>query len=77
MKEAMEAMIKFGFNILKLNRLYLRVITSNERSIKLAERFGFNKEGMMPKDHLTFTEQLVNVYQYGMTREDYNKVFVE
>ena len=44
MNEAVESMIKFGFNILKLNRLFLRVITTNERSIKLAERFGFKKK---------------------------------
>ncbi len=75
MSEVVEYMIKFGFNILKLNRLFLRVITSNYRSIKLCERFGFKKEGEMPKDHLTFTEQLVDVYQYGMTRGDFNKRF--
>ena len=75
MSEAVVSMIKFGFDILKLNRLFLRSIVSNERSIKIAEKFGFKLEGCMSKDHLTFDEQLVDVYHYGMTREDFNKSF--
>ncbi len=75
MSEAVVSMIKFGFDILKLNRLFLRVIVSNERSITIAEKFGFKREGCMAKDHLTFDEQLVDVYHYGMTGEDFNKIF--
>ncbi len=75
MSEAVEAIIKFSFNILNFNRLYLRTVTTNERSIKLAEKFGFKREGLMPKDHRTFDDNLVDVIQFGMTKEDFINFF--
>jgi ribosomal-protein-serine acetyltransferase len=72
MTEALTAIIKFSFENLSLNRLFLRVLTSNIRSYELAERCGFSREGTLRKDHKTYDGGLVDLYYYGITRDDYN-----
>ncbi len=42
MTEALTAIIKFSFENLSMNRLFLRVMTNNNRSYELAERRGFS-----------------------------------
>jgi ribosomal-protein-alanine N-acetyltransferase len=75
MTEALTAIIKFSFENLSMNRLFLRVITVNTRSYELAERCGFSREGILRKDHKTYEGDLVDLYYYGMTREDYKKFY--
>ncbi len=59
MKEVLISVIKFCFDELKMNRLYARVMTNNERSFKLVERCGFIKEGNLRIDHRTYDGKLV------------------
>jgi RimJ/RimL family protein N-acetyltransferase len=73
MAEALKEIIKFSFENLSFNRLFLRVLTNNIRSFKLAEKCGFLREGLLRKDHKTFIGELVDLYYYGLTREDYIK----
>lgn len=73
MTEALAAVIKFSFENLTMNRLFLRIMTDNIRSFELAERCGFSKEGILRKDHKTYDGKLVDLFYYGMTREDYKK----
>ena len=75
MTEALTAIIKFSFENLSMNRLYLRVITTNKKSYNLAERCGFSREGILRKDHKIYNGELVDLYYYGMTKEDYKKFF--
>ncbi|MFZ0454271.1 MAG: GNAT family protein [Ignavibacteriaceae bacterium] len=77
MTEALTAIIKFSFEKLSLSRLFLRVMTNNIRSYELAERCGFSREGILRKDHKTYEGELVDLYYYGMTREDYKKFLDE
>ncbi len=74
MKEALNKIIEFCFEELKMYRLFLRVMTSNESSYKIAEGLGFIREGILRKDHRTFDGRLVDLYYYGMTYEDYKKL---
>ncbi len=39
-------LIAYGFKYLKLNRIAMKIIPSNERSLRIAERLGFQKEGV-------------------------------
>ncbi len=71
MKEVLTALVKFCFEELEMNRIFVRVLTGNERSYKLAERCGFTKEGTMRKDHRTFDGDLVDLFYYGLTIDDY------
>lgn len=74
MTEALTAVIRFSFENLSMNRLFLRVMTANNRSYNLAERCGFLREGILRKDHKTYEGELVDLYYYGITREDYEKL---
>ncbi len=75
MTEALTVIIKFSFENLSMNRLFLRVMTNNNRSYELAERCGFSREGILRKDHKTYEGELVDLYYYGMTSEDFKKFY--
>lgn len=74
MTEALIAIIKFSFENLFMNRIFLRIMTDNIRSYELAERCGFSREGILRRDHKTYDGKLVDLFYYGMTREDYKKL---
>lgn len=48
--KAAKLMIKYGFEVLDLHRIYLRVLEGNERAIKSYEKVGFVKEGFLRDD---------------------------
>jgi RimJ/RimL family protein N-acetyltransferase len=45
--------LKACFDLLGLNKVFLRTIVGNDRSTRLAERFGFIKEGVLREEFLT------------------------
>jgi ribosomal-protein-alanine N-acetyltransferase len=47
MSEALRALIRFGFNEMRLNRIEASTDPQNLRSIRLIERCGFRKEGVL------------------------------
>lgn len=49
MLEAMRAVIGFGFENMALNRLEIWTSSANVRSLRLAERLGFTREGTLRK----------------------------
>ncbi|WP_442600128.1 GNAT family N-acetyltransferase [Neobacillus sp. D3-1R] len=53
---AMKEMLHFGFNELKLNKIWLRVEVDNEKAIKSYKRIGFIEEGILRQDRLRNTE---------------------
>ncbi|MDB5262880.1 MAG: family acetyltransferase [Adhaeribacter sp.] len=70
--EALQALIRFAFKQLSVNKLYLRCALQNQRSAELAERCGFRREGLIRQDFRDNTRQLIDVYYYGLTRSEYN-----
>jgi ribosomal-protein-alanine N-acetyltransferase len=63
MQDAVKSLTQFGFETLKLHRLEAACIPSNERSIKVLEKTGFTREGLLKsylkingewQDHLLF-----------------------
>jgi UDP-4-amino-4,6-dideoxy-N-acetyl-beta-L-altrosamine N-acetyltransferase len=46
-KEAMQLIINYAFNSLNLRKISLEVISSNKATIKLYEKMGFEKEGIL------------------------------
>jgi ribosomal-protein-serine acetyltransferase len=71
-KEALRLIIKFCFDHLHTQKLFIRTTPSNTRSGKLAESCGFRNEGIIRKDFLTYNKTLSDVVYYGMTAEDYH-----
>lgn len=49
MKEGLEAAIKFVFDNLKLHRIEANIMPENLNSLKLAEKLGFENEGLSKK----------------------------
>jgi [ribosomal protein S5]-alanine N-acetyltransferase len=63
MQDAVKTLTAFGFETLKLHRLEAACIPSNERSIRVLEKTGFQREGLLKsylkingewQDHLLF-----------------------
>jgi len=49
--EAMELILKHGFETLNLNRIYLRVYEDNLRAIRVYKKTGFKQEGNLRQAH--------------------------
>jgi ribosomal-protein-alanine N-acetyltransferase len=65
------ALIRFGFEELHLNKVFIRSAIDNRRSYALAERCGFQREGLMHQDFRDYQQNLVDIYYYGLTRQHY------
>ncbi len=44
-RDALETLIRFGFQQLNLHRIYLRVFVENKRAVHMYEKVGFRQEG--------------------------------
>ena len=49
-RETMRLMLRYGFNQMNLNRIYLRVHANNPRGIRAYEHAGFVHEGVLRQD---------------------------
>jgi [ribosomal protein S5]-alanine N-acetyltransferase len=49
MREALELVLRYAFDDLRLHRLQAAIQPGNERSIALARGAGFRKEGFAPR----------------------------
>lgn len=73
--EALQAILKFAFDTLALNKVYMRCTASNLCFGELAEDIGFQKEGVMRSDYKgADSDELLDLIYYGMTRSDYEHV---
>lgn len=73
--EALRAVTTFAFEKLEVNKLYIRCALQNKRSYELAERCGYQREGLIRHDFRDHTRQLIDVYYYGITRSDYRTFY--
>ncbi|MEG0034725.1 GNAT family N-acetyltransferase [Anaerorhabdus sp.] len=48
--KATKAIVEYGFNVLKLNKIFLNVDSENKSAIKLYEKVGFKQEGHFVED---------------------------
>ena len=51
MTEANREVIDFGFRTLELNRIEATVVDDNERSLRVLEKLGFRREGLLREHH--------------------------
>lgn len=71
MTEAIHALTRFTFQVLRANRLEIRCDTTNNRSKKLAERLGFQLEGTLHNHRLDpHTKALSDTLIYARTTLD-------
>ena len=70
--EALEAVIGFAFNKLKLRRLEASVFSGNPSSGKLLEKFGFKLEGLKREARVSAAYSKVrDELIYGLLKDDY------
>ncbi|WP_010229015.1 GNAT family N-acetyltransferase [Gillisia marina] len=70
--EALNEVIHFGFNSLKLHRIEAGCASENIGSVKVLEKAGMIREGHK-RQHLPLKSGWADCYEYGVLREDYKK----
>ena len=71
-REVARTMLRYGFDTLNLNRIYLRVNADNERGIKAYEAAGFEREGVLRSQ--TFVEgKYVDMVMMGVLRDEWRR----
>lgn len=70
-KEASKLILKYAFDTLGLNRVYLHTEYDNIAAQKLFERVGFIKEGLIRQDLLSHGKY-IDRYVYSCLKEEWN-----
>ena len=68
--QATQDILEIAFDELKLNRVYLNVLSGNKKAIALYERSNFRYEGEW-KEHIFLNNQYCSLKWYGMQREEW------
>lgn len=70
MKEALQAIIAYGFNNMNLNRIEAVISPKNEPSLKLAKHYNFKQEGYL-KEHYCLDGVLEDSVIFGLLKKEY------
>jgi len=70
--EAAKAVLEYGFNTLKLNRIYANYMKGNEASGRIMQKIGMQYEGCL-KEHVKKNGLFKDVECYGVLKKDYSK----
>ena len=73
MKEAMTAIIDYGFENMELNRITLLAFSFNKRSIGFARSIGFVREGVL-RENAFFKDKFYDDEYFAMLRSDWEKL---
>lgn len=70
--EALESILNFAFNDLKLRKVTAEVYPGNNPSTKLLEKFNFKKEGYLRKSKICKADgKIKDSIYYGLLKEEY------
>jgi RimJ/RimL family protein N-acetyltransferase len=58
----------FAFSELEVNKVFARIVPENVASIRVAEKCGYEREGLLRRDFRTSSGDLLDVYLYGRLR---------
>ncbi|MGJ3240180.1 MAG: GNAT family N-acetyltransferase [Anaerolineae bacterium] len=70
MVEAMAQVIAYAFDTMELNRVHARILTDNERSIRLLTQLGFQREGHL-RQHTCVKGHPEDLYIYGLLKSEF------
>lgn len=70
MTAAVRALIRYGFTNLQLNRIEIHCATENIKSAAIAERLGFQKEGVIREAEWLY-DHYVDHYIYGLLKSEW------
>ena len=68
--QSVRAVLRFAFDALDLNRVELKCATGNGASVRLAERLGFTREGVLRQAEY-LEEGFVDLYVFGLLRAEF------
>ena len=68
--EAVRLLLEFAFNDLNLHRVYLHVFSTNTAAIRLYEKAGFKKEGML-REAAHINGKYIDVAVMGILRDEH------
>lgn len=69
-KEAIHLILQIAFEELNLNKVYLNVLSNNERAIRLYQSVGFEYEGEL-KEHICINNEFKSLKLYGIWKNSY------
>jgi ribosomal-protein-alanine N-acetyltransferase len=70
MTEAMDAVIRFGFTAMKLNRIEATLMPHNMSSMKFLKKLGFQEEGIL-REYRFFKGQFHDVKMVSLLKKDF------
>lgn len=70
-KQATYEILRYAFEVLNLEKVYLNVLEDNLRARKFYEKIGFKQEGIFIK-HKFIEDRFQNLYWYRMLKEEWN-----
>ncbi len=70
--EASKLLINYGFTELNFHKIYSGVFTPNKRSLRAAEKLGFEKEGVL-KEEMYVDGQYHDVHRFALFKRDWKK----
>ncbi|UCG62199.1 MAG: GNAT family N-acetyltransferase [Candidatus Zixiibacteriota bacterium] len=70
--EAIEKIVEFAFVTLKLHRVYAHVFPDNKASIRVLEKCGFTREGLI-REGFVQRGKYVSVYMYSILEDEWAK----
>jgi len=68
--EASRLMINYGFTELNFHKIFAGVVTPNNRSLRAAEKLGFEKEGVL-KEEMYVDGQYHDVHKFALFKRDW------
>ena len=71
MAEAVRALLEYCFDALEMHRVEAEIEPANVRSIRLAERLGFRREGLL-RDRLWVSGEPRSIFMYALLRTEWN-----
>ena len=72
-RETMNALIKYAFEEMKMNKVWLEAYTDNEVGRNLYDSLGFHIDGILRQHHKT-ERGILDQMQFSMLRDEYNKL---
>ena len=73
--EAAKAVVAYGFEVLKLNRIHARRFKRNPASGRVLEKIGMHYEGCL-RQHIKKWDNFEDLMTYGMLKADYDSLNV-
>ncbi|MFX1376829.1 MAG: GNAT family N-acetyltransferase [Promethearchaeota archaeon] len=68
--EAAKLIINYGFTELNLHKIYARIFNPNKRSLRVAEKLGFHKEGIL-KEHIYVDGEYVDCHRFSILKKEW------